>query len=299
MVQVVANSPSLILRASHILVGTIESVVERPWAARKPSGEERSVPLTLKLDEVIKGTATQKPGESITIDVSQVRYFVPWSPPPGAWSSVSLQPRSRVVVFARTGSHDAAVVLDDPSALRIMPPEEGLTDVHLAQVGEEGALTLAEFLARAKPMAPELGELFADYLWARYGAEAMADPGEFELVARLLEEPGLNQMARTTLVMTLPTSVLAQEPPASRQLNRLALAFFHLLAMPEARKLHDNIVGTYLPNLLDLPGGTPRPSSSVFHDSPGERTRAEKALAAYKGSESVEPLVMWIRQTTP
>jgi hypothetical protein len=57
--------------------------------------------------------------------------------------------------------------------------------------------------------------------------------------------------------------------------------------------LHDNLIGTWLPNSLG--GGAKKwTASEVFAGAPALRAAAVKALAAYKGSSDANPLRAWI-----
>jgi hypothetical protein len=288
------SSRSLFLRATRILVVRVESSAPGPWAPRKPTGEERVVALSLKLEEIPRGQVTQRPGETLHLDARQVRMGFAWGPMPGVWSNASIDPGAHLVAFGRSDQDDAAASLGDPGAIQILPAEEVLADVHLAAQAESSHLDLAGLLAQAKAVAPSLGFLFADYLWARDGAEAMADLGKLDAVAALLEDPRLGDGARTTLVMTLSTAVAAPEPPALKHVDRFALALFRLLAMPQTAALHDNLVGTYLPDTLGLAHPQHRSATEVFHDHPGERARAVAAVRAYRGAEPVAPLLAWL-----
>jgi len=296
MMEVQPSSRSLILRATHILVVSLKAVDEKPWGPRPAGGEERTVALVLGLDELVKGTVKQKPGDSIDVQAKQVRLGEAWGPMPGVWSGVPLEVGARLVAFSTLSSDDAAAALNDPACKSLYPAERALADVHVAAESEANHLDLAGILARARPVSGQLGGLFADYLWARYEPVAMARIDQFELIAAFLEDPALNRLARDTLVMTLSTAVDGPEPPAVKHISRLAIAMFHLLAMPEAKDLHDNLVGTHLPNLLDITNKDARPASQVFEDHPGERARAFQSVSAYHGSEPTAALLAWLNR---
>lgn len=291
MTTVDPTSRSLIVRATRILVIQIAAADAKPWT-RKQAAQERSVALTLKVEEILKGAVRQKPGDQVKVDVVQVRRDIDWGgPPPGAWSSASVEPGTRLVAFGRSDSDDAAASLGDPGCIQLVPAAEALAEVHLAAQAEAAPLDLHGLVAAARSIAPSLGTLFADYLWVRHRADIVASFAAFDEVAGLLEDPKLGKDARTTLVMTLTMGVDTAGP---KHLHRLAVALFRLLGLPEAARLHDNLVGTYLPNALALQTPHPRRAEDVFHDYPGEQARARAALHAYKGSAPVAPLLAWI-----
>lgn len=292
--EVLQSSRSLILRASHILVVRVDSADPKPWSKLPDGNEERIVALELHLEEIVKGQVSQKAGDTVHVEAKQVQAGFAWGPMPGIWSNAPIEPGTRLVAFAHTASEDAAAALNDPGGVQLLSTEEALVDVQLAARIDAGKLDLAAAIALARPQAAAVQHLFADYLWAHYEAVAMASIEKFELVAGFLEEPALHRLARATLLMTLATAVQAPEPPALKHVSRLAIAMFHLLALPEAGDLHDNLVGTHLPNLLDITNKDARPPSEVFEDHPAERARAIQIVGAYHGGEPSAPLLAWL-----
>jgi hypothetical protein len=288
-------SRSLIVRAARILVVHVESADASAWAPHTPSGEERRVSLSLKLEEVVKGPVRQRPGDVVKVDAKQVRSAVPWGRMPGVWSNAPVDPGARLVAFGKSDSDDAAATLDNAGCIELWPAAEAITDVHVAAQADSGHLDLGELLSLSRKVAPSLGALFADYLWARHETETMASLAKFDEITGFLEDPGLGFVAQRTLVMTLTTAVDTAEPPATKHLHRLVVTLFRLLGMPEAARLHDDLVATDLPNVLGLQGPHPQRPEDVFHDYPGEHTRARAALDGYKGDEPVAPLLAWLR----
>ena len=67
-----------------------------------------------------------------------------------------------------------------------------------------------------------------------------------------------------------------------------------LLAMPEAVDLHDNLVGTWLPNTLDLVGGgTKQTATAVFGGDAKARAAALAAVRGYHGANATTALRAW------
>jgi hypothetical protein len=296
MKEVQPESRSMILRATHILVVRIDAADDPPWTPRPAGsvGEERMIHLRLAIEEIVKGVVKEKPGDVVDVAAKQARVEFGWGPMPGIWSNSLVDPGTRVVAFSSTTSEDAAVVLDDPAGIRLLPPPFALLDVHVAAQIEQTNADLAGAAAILKKDGEGLADLAVEYLWERYGIAALADVSKFETVAALLEEPKLSGTARNTLLMTVSSAVRGHEPPKTKHVSRLAVAMFHLLAMPEAKDLHDNLVGTHIPNLLGLQHGGDRTADQVFEDHPAEKARALQAVQSYKGAQPTAPLLDWL-----
>lgn len=294
MQQVSANSRSLILRATHILVLQVVEVDDPPWTPRAAGGEQRAATIQVRLDEVIKGRIDQPPGDVVRVQARQVRLGEAWGPMPGVWSNVRLDRGARLVAFSVSGSRDAATLLSDPAAVALLPTEAALPDVHL--VARASPLGLAGLLAEAQKVAPTLGHLFADDLWARYQAEALADFKSFAAVVAAMEWPDLHTVARSTLLMAIPDAVLGVEPPVTRYIDRLAVCMVRLLSMPAAKALHDNIVATFLPNLVDAGNPRSRPPASVFQGYPQALVLLSNVAKLQAGNEQAAVFVAWAKR---
>jgi hypothetical protein len=291
MLQVIPSSRSLILRATHILVFQVTNVDATPWSPRPAGGEQRELVLKLRLEEIVKGRVAQIANSTVRLQVQQIKRGEGWTPMPGVWSNVAVDVGLRFVGFSVSGSRDAAVVLNDPAVVASLPAESALPEVHLA--ARNAQAHAAAFLADSRPRAGALGNLWADYLWARYGTEALDDVSIFTVIADALEWPELATVARSTLLMTIPDSVLAQEPPATKSIDRLAAAMVHILSLPSASALHENIVGTFLPNLVDAENPQSRSPASVFAHHPQELARLRQIAKAHAGDEEAKAFVAW------
>jgi hypothetical protein len=294
MMEVQPNSHSLMLRATHIIVARVVSANDPTWV-RGAEFEERIISLQLELEETLKGRIRQRPGETLRVEAKQLRLATAWRPLPGVWSNVPVAAGTRFVAFSRMDGDDAAAALNDPAVIQLVLVADALRDVRLAANAARRGVNLGGLLAEAIPVADSIGDLFADYLWAKYEAEAVANFAAFNLIMEFMERPALNRIARATLLMSIPSSILAPEPQLTKHIDRLAVAMFRLLALPEAATLHDNIVGTYLPNLLDAGEPTARPASVVFKGYPNEQSRASRALAAHKNHDAAAVLLNWLR----
>lgn len=295
MLPVEPGSRSLILRATHIVSVRVEAVQSSPWTPRDDGGgEERTLSLTLRLEHVFKGQVDQRAGDVVRIDTRQRRLGFNWRPMPGVWSNVTPQPGTQLVGFSIALSHDARLLLTDPAAVELLPAESALADVALIARG--APQSLADTLAAARREAPLLGNLFADYLWATHREAAMQDFAVFDAILRAIEWPELNTVARLTLLMSIPDTVLGAEPPATRHIDRLAASMVRILQLPEAQALHDNILGTFLPNLVDASEPASRPPASVLARYPDEFAALRRLAAAHAQDEPAAALVAWAKR---
>jgi hypothetical protein len=296
MKQVVSDSPSYLLRATHILVIRIKSVDAGEWTKDPTGGVSQSLKVEVTLETIAKGFTKESAGAVILTTIQQFGTGKSRiAAVPGAWSRQRIEPGKEFVTFAVTDSYDAAEILRDPACQLAISSADSLTDVHLAMDTERKALDVSGAVSIAKGSATQIGFLFAEYLWAMYSSEALADPHKFDAIADLLEQRGLSQSARGTLISRMTTGLTSPEPRPTSQLTRFAIALFHLLAMPEAGSFHENIVGTYLPTVLDLGNPSRRPADMFFGDWPGERSRAVQIMNTYHGNESAAPILAWLR----
>jgi hypothetical protein len=210
---------------------------------------------------------------------------------PGVWSNVAVDTGSRFVGFSVSSSRDVAIVLNDPATIALVPADTALPQVHLA--ARDAQLDAARFLADSRPEARVLGDLWADYLWARYQAEALADFATFSAILGALEWPELATVARSTLLMTIPDAVLGVEPPSTKNIDRLAVSMVRILSLPSASVLHENIVGTFLPNLVDADNPHARPPASVFAHYPQELASLRQLARSYAGNQEASAFVTW------
>src|SRR2546421_12684334 len=100
MRQIVPSSPSIVLRATHILLIRVEASTFGEWLPAPRGGVSRAVDLTLKLEEVLKGTTDEQPDDQVRIEVTQFATGTTRiMPMPGAWSNHKLDPGTRLVAF--------------------------------------------------------------------------------------------------------------------------------------------------------------------------------------------------------
>jgi hypothetical protein len=292
--RVLPDSASVMLRATHILVIRIESSQAGEWSP-DPSGDwlRRSVALTIRLEERLKGITREEVGTSLDLQVTQYASPSLWvTGLPGVWSEPSVEPGMRLVAFCRSEGDRTAELLVEPACELLMPAENALVDARLAMRAETERLDVAALLAEAREVAASLGHLFVEYLWEAHGGAFLWDAKAFESLMQLLENPDLALIARATLVSQLTTRFLAG-PAAPANRARLALAMFRLLEIGQAAPLRDNILETFLPNLLGLPGGAAQVTvDEVFRDHPDERRRAESLVRELQ--PAAQALIQWL-----
>jgi hypothetical protein len=297
MIQVIHDSKSIVMRSTHILLIRVEASVFGGWSPAQQGGVTRKVDLTLKLEEVLKGRTDEQPGDQLHIEVNQfgtgtTRIMAVL----GVWSNHSLDPGEQLLAFCNAASNKAAEMLNDPFCDLLLSAEEGLTDVRLAVQAESQKLALMDVLKEARPMAASLGHVFPEYLWARYEAEIMEKPENFEGVMQFIEQPDLSYVTRATLLDSVYSQIIASPSTPADRVYRLAMTMFRLLNVPEAASLHDNLISVYLPNLLGLTGGmAKRTPGEVFRTYPGEQQSAEQALLKHQAGASPVELLRWLR----
>lgn len=295
---VIPDSSSSLLRATNVFLIELQAVRAGDWAPADVGGIVRSVDVDAKLVAIFKGKLVEPPGAVVRVALPQFGTGLSRiSGAMGIWSYHDLKVGARFIVMSEIAIASASQIRGELGRQNAEIADRVLADVELAAQVEDQSLNVWKAIALARSIAPKLEGIFFEYLWARFESAALADEKTFELFADLMEQPSLGRGARAELVLILG-SVGGREPPARKQTARLAAAYFRLLSMPESAPLHDNLVGTDLPNLLDLAAPTRAPGApgadAIFHDYPGERAKARSALQAYRGTESTARLLAWI-----
>jgi hypothetical protein len=295
MIPANADSPSIILRSTHILHMRLDAAQPGEWSHHPSGWMERRADLALTLIEILKGATGEAPGQQFQLTVIQLTGGpLSMVPAPGVWSDKPLDPGVEMVAFCRGQGALAAELLTEPACERLLPAAGALADVRLAREIESGRPTLSEAVDRAVRAEASLHDVFIEYLWARWENEALREPQSFELVMRLLETPGLGYIARATLLNLVLGDVLSGKASAPLA-NRLAVALFRLIEVKEAASLHDNIIGTFLPNLLALHADmASKKAADVFKEYPNERAKTEETLRSYQGEVSTTELLEWL-----
>jgi len=298
---------SPVLAATHILLIRIESANPGEWTPAPNGGVWRSVDLAVKLEEVLKGTTEEKPGDVAHAQVKQYGTGTTRiAGVPGVWSPLTLVPGLELVAYCVSSANRVAEMLDDPDCRQLLPADSALQGARLAVESEQSRVAaaglpeaqnaaLAQVLSGAEAVAPSLDAAFAEHLWATYGNAAIADPANFDLVMDLVERPDLAYPARATLLDQVYARVMASPIIPQALVDRLVLTMFRLLEVDQATPLRDTLVGVYLPNLVGVTGQRHTSAADVFQSHPNERVTAEQALSQYTGSSDTSALLAWLR----
>jgi hypothetical protein len=290
-----SDSASVVLRSTHILL--VEIVVASPseWQPQPRRTQQRIVRLKLGMQEVLKGEIDEAVGTTVTTDVDQIeivgsRLFAV----PGVWSGNPVTPGTQLVVCSRSTSRKAAEILREANTTAVFPAGEELEEIRWALECEKERWPLPDSLDRLAQRS-HAGALSAEYLAARLGEVLYADPAGFSRLMDTLESPGFPEPLREILVRAVFSRLLLNDPTPPVFAERTIIGSFRLLALPEASALANNLVGTYLPNLLGLEGGaTAKTASETFRRFPEEQAKAEQRLRVFTGPASTARLQDWL-----
>ena len=299
MIPVEPGSQSIILRATHILEIRLDAAKPGEWSHHPSGWLERRVDIEVTLIHVFKGTLQEAVNDSLRLTVIQLDNLSPWKTAIlGVWSEKDLEAGSRLVAFCIGHSESVAELLKEPFCQQLRTVSDASDDVALALQAETERPGLEQVIDRAIQTAPTLNDLFMEYLWARWQKAALQNPQDFNQVMEIFETPSLGYTARATLLNLVIGDVLSGRASVMVT-NRFVVALFRLLGIKEAAPLHDNIISTYLPNLLGLGTSNEHAARDVFREFPSDRERAEQTLSGYKGNTSATYLQDWLRRSLP
>jgi len=298
MIRLVSDSPSIVLRDTHILLISIQSADSTAWADTLNGRQSRTVDFTARILEVLKGVAKEEPGQDVRVRIVQQRIQTPLLlPPTGGWSDRTLNPGDRFVVFSTSSGSSVAELLQAPACKQVLPASISLEDVHVAARAEKDGLPLQGILGLARPVAASLHHIFAEYLAARLPELSIETSANFGALLEFLELPSLAAPVRSSLLDSVERYISSSDKTAEWHFDRLAIAMFRLLGSSSDALFRDNLVSVDLPNLLGLTGGdTVRTASQVFHDHPQDRLATERTLRNYHGDSSTAALLAWFHK---
>jgi hypothetical protein len=257
----------------------------------KDFGSNRCVALELELVDSFRGAGPEKIGQHLHLTVQQSTVTSYTSRPAGAWWVIeqNLDPGSELVAFcpeagpASDQLREKCAVGNAQAAL--------LGDLALAREVEAKHLDAASLVAKVRARCAGASYVLADLLLAQLGAAAAKDIATYDLLVTVLVDPACSNTMRGQLLDGLNDGATLTED--ATRTRRLVRAMFHLLAMPEAKDFHDNIIEPYLVNLVGIASALPkRRASDIF--TPSELATAKAALAAYKGQTSTVRLRAWL-----
>lgn len=295
---VIPESRSLVLRATHILWVHIETAQPGAWEKAPTGGVRRENQLTVRLQETLKGSTTEHPGDTVRTKILQYGTGTTRiAGVPGVWSNLSLDPGTEWVVFCHSQKTNLAELLSEPDCIRVLPKADALTDVRIALSAEADKKKLTDVLALAHPSAKSLRFVFAEYLWTRYSTTALASDADYERLITFLEDPNLSYITRSSLLNYVDAGTSDGEIVSEARVGRLAIGMFRIMGLPGSTEMHDELIETSLPNLLGLLGGGKKITAhTVFQGHEEERRKAEQVLQKYTGEAHTGPLLKWLRK---
>ena len=289
--------PSVILRATHILLLRADSVEFGDWQPHESHQLHRDVRITFTLEDTLKGSVVEQPGDRFDVAASQFKSSSMWHVPvPGVWSKQNIERGRQFLAFCRDSGKVAAALLKEPACQLVTPADESLVGVRHAVRAESDNLSIADLLAEATPDAMSLDFIFAGYLSVKISGEAFFSKTNFEAVLSFLENARLPAATRSALLASVRTTISTSNLAQNQHVCRLVITMFRLIDLPEAADLHDNITEVFLPNLLGLKGGAKKCDvNEVFKDYSTDRAAAERLLREHTESSSNKQLLDWLR----
>jgi hypothetical protein len=283
MSRVVPASPSIILKATRIVVVEVRAV-----------GEGVESRLDLILRDVLKGTLDASPGMPMSATGRLASPARRELTPSGPWAAARPVPGATLVVFSSAASADPRAVLAESAILRVTGAEIVGHDVRRAlALDRAGGPLQAHIAAVTEP--PPLTALFGEYLMARVAEEKLhADPDGFASLMTWLEKPERSAALQLSVVQSLTGKVITDSAPG-RIIDRLALAALRILVVTDDDALAGQLVDTYLPNLLGLEGSLPRRTvATVTSGDADMRARALAAVRRRPASVTRERMSDWL-----
>jgi hypothetical protein len=292
------NSHSVILRSTHIVLIEVVAAKNGPWTPSRPGLQSRDVVLSIKVNEVLRGTIDPPVAGHVSISITQYEYagLLMMQPLPGPWPSAELKPGDSFAAFAETGESSIQRIFTAPPCTLVLPAEPVATGLRIASQAEAGNFPLERTLTLALGAADRvrLDPLFAEFLWDKYADAAMASAVEFNRLVSFAEAKELAVPTRQALLKggyDLAGLHPGWTPKAAR---RLAQAMFRTLLLPEAVDLHENLVETFLPNLLGITSElSPQPASAVFLGEEELRLSSKEFLQQHGTQTGAKALLQW------
>ena len=289
--KTISGSPSLLLRATHLLSVRVDAAKSTEWTKNPTFGVQRSTRLVLELTRVWKGNVRQAPGSRVSLEVTEHATGMGRDTKmPGVWSEQPMTPGTEFVAFIEGSGDDAAELLNDPSCKQLLPPAAVLADVQLAwECASEGVDT-AETIIRARKAASRLQNLFPVYLWSGFGPQILENQRNFELAVALLVAPDWTPLGHAAMASATYSVAGGAPGLSSSNIHLLLRGFFRLLGESVSAEVQQVTASSYLPALIGLRGGVPRSATEVFAGADSERQVAEKAVERL----NVDELRRWL-----
>ena len=293
------NSPSIVLRSTHIVLIEVLAANDGPWGESRPGFESRTVELSVRITETLRGKLDPPPTTPVSISITQYKYagMLMMQPLPGPWPGGELSPGMLLAAFAETAESSIERVLASPACTLVLFAEPVATGLRIASQAEAGNLSLENTLALADSASLRLDPIFAEFLWAKYGDDAMASVSQLNLLASFAEKKELTVGTRQALLQGAYDLIGLHSDSTPKAARRLALAMFRVLLMPDAADLHENLIDTFLPNLLGITSGLhAEPASAVFMGEDALRAASKEFLQRQGALAGAKSLLHWLGQ---
>ncbi len=202
MTDVVPDSKSVVLRSTHIVRVRVLRFQAGPWELDEGRAfNRRRAVVQFAWIETLKGEAMPPDPPPVVLSVTQCKSASQFRlPVPGVYSLIGPETGKEFVVFSRAHSVVPAEILREQACDQVQPAEDVLTGVRLSMDAMRRDLGVIALLEEARPHAPSLSALFAEFVWERYQREILSAPAAFGAYLSFLEQPALATIARSVLL---------------------------------------------------------------------------------------------------
>jgi hypothetical protein len=143
--------------------------------------------------------------------------------------------------------------------------------------------------------------LFYSFLWENLGEQIVKDSAALELFLTILEDSTLNSDCRYTIINGCESffSMRDGTPGLEKPKYRFIITLFSLLKQKEDENgdLHNNLVETFIPNLLGINSGLTKCSANqVFAGHETEQQAAIKTISESTLKKEAANLLLWLQQ---
>lgn len=251
--------------------------------------QSRCVAVEFDVLEAWHGTGWEGKRLSVVLRQSMIERYT--SRPADAWWIVEHALQVGDEYIALCYGDDLAKAL--ANECKIFPAKQYLADLKLVREMELADLDDAPMIAKVRAVCGTVQVIATQYLFEKTFRKVGFELPLYEAWLATVTDPSCSPTARSLMFDGAYSIGSTARPSHVRALVR---AMFVLLAMPEAKPLHDNLVGTWMPNLLGIEGGmTKQTAAAMFANDAKGRAGAAKALADYKGTSDATKLRAWIR----
>ncbi|MEV8377682.1 hypothetical protein AB0P21_33395 [Kribbella sp. NPDC056861] len=192
----------------------------------------------------------------------------------GIWAQVPTVPGTELVAFCDGTDPDLASQVSDEHCSYLVPAEVVLADLRLLQ--RLRPLTADQWLVEADRVRADAGALFARCVWVQVREAVVTDADRFNLLMRIAENGETATEAQDAYLLAAyeDATVTGDLPTPSRA--RLVRAMFRAAFDPGSSALHERLVETFIPNLLQAPAPIGVPEVFADQRELAERIRSEQ-----------------------